>query len=299
MQEKLNYDHLYHYTDACGLLGILNNKSIWLSNIQLLNDNSEFEEGKKVILEVISNKIDDIRINPVPTPVDFELGDINQKSIIDYLRNISGYLCGSNSPHFSARNFIYVFSLSRKQNLLSQWRGYCSNGGFSIKIDAYKLANFISSDYECINLSKCIYEEDDKIAAASKAIDEAIDSFIASICTAPREALSARFKDAYLVQSDKLSLLSATFKHSSFSEEDEIRLISNGYKSEWLNHRVSNNNIVPYLNIPIDLDIISEVMIGPCNGSDMPANSLSLLLLQLGLTNKISIQDSESPLVYK
>jgi hypothetical protein len=35
---------------------------------------------------------------------------------------------------------IYIFSLSARENMLSQWRGYCPDGaGFSIGFDSRKL----------------------------------------------------------------------------------------------------------------------------------------------------------------
>jgi len=34
--------HLYHYTSQKGLLGILQSKKLWMTNILYLNDSSEF-----------------------------------------------------------------------------------------------------------------------------------------------------------------------------------------------------------------------------------------------------------------
>ena len=112
-------EKLHHYTDSSGLLGILKGKSLWLSNIQFLNDNSEFIDGKKVIYEAIEDKIKHIKVNPVPTPSEFSLGEINQDAIIGYLNNLKMCLADSNQPNFDARNSLFIFSLSKSKNLLA------------------------------------------------------------------------------------------------------------------------------------------------------------------------------------
>lgn len=48
---------LYHYTNASGLLGILNkgNKTFWLTKSDFLNDISEIDYSRKLLFKVLNN----------------------------------------------------------------------------------------------------------------------------------------------------------------------------------------------------------------------------------------------------
>jgi hypothetical protein len=47
-------DRLHHYTSLHSLIGIVDQKEIWFTNIDYLNDITEFREGKELFLEVLS-----------------------------------------------------------------------------------------------------------------------------------------------------------------------------------------------------------------------------------------------------
>jgi hypothetical protein len=45
---------LYHYTDLNGLLGIIQDNSLWLSGINYLNDSDEFRNGVSTAKSILS-----------------------------------------------------------------------------------------------------------------------------------------------------------------------------------------------------------------------------------------------------
>lgn len=57
---------LYHYTDAKGLLGILNSKQIWATSYRFMNDAREFEYGFDLISDGYPRK--------TPTALEFLKG---------------------------------------------------------------------------------------------------------------------------------------------------------------------------------------------------------------------------------
>ena len=288
-------NELYHYTDSSGLLGILKNKSLWLTNILFMNDSSEFDDGKAVIYREIENRIEQIKIHPIPTPSDYSLGKLNQEAIIKYLNDLKMYLANSNHPDFDARNYLFILSFSRSKDLLSQWRAYCRNGGYSIEFNSDRFRNLINKHHEQMMLADCIYTSQEKTLAAKQAINEALEAFLKLVCTTgTMKEMSNNIHEAHIEQNRKLIVLAARFKHHGFHEENEVRLISNGYRNEWLSHRSSSNIIVPYLDIPIELNIINEVMVSPSNRSNKASASLSTFLSQLGLYKKIKISVSDS-----
>jgi hypothetical protein len=103
-------DFLYHYTDAGGIDGILNSKTIWFSNFEFLNDSQEFIYARDFMME--------------------RLRYIERTSIDERERSLAGHLHALN--HGRARVF-FVFSLCLEGNQLSQWRAYTPRtGGYAI-----------------------------------------------------------------------------------------------------------------------------------------------------------------------
>src|SRR5258708_287861 len=53
-------DELFHYTDAKGLLGIIQDKSIWASSVYYLNDASEVRYGSDLLVETLDSSFHDV-----------------------------------------------------------------------------------------------------------------------------------------------------------------------------------------------------------------------------------------------
>ena len=49
-------DKLYHYTNSQAFLSIINNKSLWATNIHFLNDTSEFKHTLELTKDIIDIK---------------------------------------------------------------------------------------------------------------------------------------------------------------------------------------------------------------------------------------------------
>src|SRR5207245_2788577 len=95
-------------TSQKGLLGILQKKEVWATQIQYLNDEVEFSHAWSVLLDSF------------PSPAE---RDPMESSMISQIAKV---LPGANFH-------VCVCSLSELDDELSQWRAYCSPGsGFSV-----------------------------------------------------------------------------------------------------------------------------------------------------------------------
>jgi hypothetical protein len=132
---------LFHYTSFEGLSGILKTKQFWLTDHKYLNDPSEIEHGKKIILEYIKKNI----------PNNSNLGEYFKKIIIDIIDN--GYK-------------TFITSFCQEGDYLPAWRYYGGDGaGFSI---GFKKEYFFRTDStdsvkkgDSILLFKIEYEKND------------------------------------------------------------------------------------------------------------------------------------------
>ncbi|WP_374274452.1 DUF2971 domain-containing protein [Brevundimonas sp.] len=101
-------DVVYHYASPEAALGILEKREVWGSLIHSLNDHSEYKHFFESILTTLprlfgqeagfDDMIDDLSVN------------------ISSVKDLN----------------VFVVSFSEKGDLLSQWRGYCREGGYAM-----------------------------------------------------------------------------------------------------------------------------------------------------------------------
>ncbi len=103
----------WHYTDASGFLGIINNHGLWASAATSLNDTSEVRYGADVIhrtWELVREELPSPRREYVDTVLNVDLTS-------DMLDN------------------VFVLSGSLDGDLLNQWHHYAHRGGFALGLD--------------------------------------------------------------------------------------------------------------------------------------------------------------------
>ena len=283
---------LYHYTSLQGLMGIINTKSIWASNSDYLNDHSEYSHLFNLVSHYINSNYDDDYFSPYT------------------------YSVQMNQPKYGNKNpQVFIGSFSESSDLLSQWRGYCpESGGICIGFNRESLESMVKeSGYE---LKKCIYSEE----VQSKIIVEVVEK---SILEFPKlfedRSIYEKLPDneqwrksdelnEYIsegkgkVQADKvvselyasISELAPLIKHKSFKEEAEWRIVCKNPSTKTM-FREANTYLVPYIELDIEHDFISEIIIGPNANSERCLKSVKDFLELNGFEN-INYRISEIPL---
>ena len=245
---KRTQTKLYHYCSIDSFFHIMNSKSIWLSNSDQMNDSNE-----------------NIWIERYFDIVNEELNDSKYDELKESAFNM--YRWNSNPS--------YIFCLSARKDLLSQWRAYSNDGsgvsiGFDIK--SLKIQKGIPSpnvnEESTLGLAKIeylTYKQKKKVRDLCKKIKldyekvrERIDEILINL------ELGKSLIDWALI-----------FKNSSFQEEKEWRIIhtpTDNYENPLdnlsdLKFRLSQNKIITYFeyNFKSDFDsnLIHEVVIGP------------------------------------
>lgn len=267
-------DTFYHYTSQRGLLGIIEDKKMWSTNIRYLNDSTEFSYTIDLTSEVLKGK---------PTEVKEFISD-------DILPS-----------HFSSLKAgpVFVTSLSSRRDQLSQWRGYCpDSGGFMIGFDRIELQHLAME--QGFWLSRCIYS----LGKQQKIINKEIESLSKIMHPdSSQESLRPHMElDEYITTANKarldfalkLLLLAPRFKHPSFKQEDEWRLISDPShnRSRKVEFREGPSLIVPYIEFSLSNKIgdipIKEIMVGPTPHPELSLNSVGELLKSKGISCHLS-----------
>jgi hypothetical protein len=249
---------LYHYTDASGLKGIIENDEIWFTDYHYLNDPSELRHG----IFLAHATIKAARLNAG-----------HAETLCDMMTDLFAH------DNFDSQLQFLIACFSRDGDELGQWRAYADNGrGFAIK---FSKRMFGSNDPVSANplmnvtVGPVLYRDAVTKRLHALAIRKAISGLQMATQYAPKHLNQ---NDIFLGFSDRLAkeaLASPmiwnclTCKHPAYARENEVRLIILGTKETFkgkLPVRIRKGEVVPYYNRPMGLrkpGNILEVMVGP------------------------------------
>ena len=124
---------LYHYTSHAGLIGMVQHKKMWFTHAHYMNDSSEYN---------------------------YAINLINQELQEEYGLDLDSHMNLANTS--LSENVPYTFSLSERKDSLSQWRGYCPDGGYSISFNGEQSKDDLQLSIMMLKyglyLGKCVYE---------------------------------------------------------------------------------------------------------------------------------------------
>lgn len=216
---------IYHYASLQSFLSIIENQSLFCTNINYLNDKKEYQHGIDQILKVVK-----------------KLQEENFYKII--LDNFNDHI------DIFYKKQRYVSCFSKEGDMLSQWRAYANQGkGVSIGFD---LNNFESSVHQLLTGSQVLYDEELQLKSIENIMKIIINNF---------EEIKEKVNwDDYgyerMVQLTIIDFLEAiipTYKSMSFSEEKEFRfqynVDGNVVKKEYeeIHFRTTESMLVPYI----------------------------------------------------
>jgi hypothetical protein len=263
---------LYHYTGGHGLVGILDSKQVWATNIHCLNDSKEFVHAltlaKFAVRQVLEEQVKE----------DFEII----------------YAAVENSLNSISELSVYVSCFSEVADSLSQWRGYCPPGfGYCIGFDGSELES--EARQQGFILGRCVYDrgQQEKICLewANNTVRRLKENLMESsdIDSAVTNASEYFLEDLY-----KFAPL---LKHHSFHGESEWRLFGLiGAFDTRLRVRPAKSMLVRYLGIDLklgkDSDMIWNIMVGPTPHQQLAVGALTTYFNKVKIRNGIGTSDT-------
>ena len=194
---------VYHYTSAAGAFGIISSGKIWCPSVYYMNDRQEGIYARSVAHQC-ANILLKASAPEVRTAFTVELQ--RQLERTD-----------------DAGAFAVCFS--EAGDLLSQWRGYGGNGGFSLGFGIEALSQAASRIG--MQVKKVLYKNDEQIVALLPIVKSFMSSFDFSIL-GNREKIG----DIFLPLARAIAAESAWMKDAAFSEEREWRLCALPYSND-------------------------------------------------------------------
>lgn len=222
-----------HYTSLQGLIGIVENNEIWLSDHRFVNDELEYEYGKQLALSTIA-----------------EMARSEENT--EFSAFLQQLLSSFQKP--SGRG-VYIGSMSLSPDKLDQWKGY-GNSSESICIKfagGFELWNAGNSHPTHIRQQRVIYYEVEQtrlIRAIIQIFKEHFDAF---------RQFNFPFLNelTWLIESQFI-----LFKHPEFASEDELRLTiansDNILKDKKPRHRIAKGMVYPRMSTRRSIGYLSE-----------------------------------------
>jgi len=256
---------LYHYTTISGLKGIVEDQSLWASDVRYMNDSAE--------LHYIISLLRDCS----------EAYQEHKKFLNQFINWMSHRVTNG--------HMVFAASFRANGNLLSQWRGYSQVGkGVSIGFKSEDvLALALDNQFQ---LGRCIYQRDKQITLISGVIDNLLLTSKEMNLLSSAANLDSLFNN---IEADMLRI-AALLKHPSFAEEDEWRLVSSvvtDYLSAPVYFREGASMLIPYYAFPLvskhslaerEQVPIEHAFLGPTPNSILSLNSIRLYLQKKGVS---------------
>ena len=230
--------HVWHYTTADGLLGILESNHIWASAPQVLNDESEVEYGVAIVREALA-QLEQERLLP--------------DQALDLLHEIvdDGWVERMQSE-------VFVTSASQDGDSLNQWQGYANADGFALSFDTtgrWGTRSVLAEDGRpsstglptlftpvIPNWYPVIYDRPAQLLQARDALlwngamVSGVDGEPVARENRTRAASSTRLM---------LSVIPLVMKHPAFVDEREVRYVG-GATDQQVRFRTAGGRVIPY-----------------------------------------------------
>lgn len=253
---------VYHYTTQMGFMGILNNREIWATHTQYLNDSREFLHAIDLVRE---------QLRPGLT-----FGNPDIKPVYQALTNS---LDGMESIN------LCVCSFSEEPDSLLQWRAYGGASGFAIGFTGAFIEEVAKkNDWAFV---PCIYDRERQEHVARALIQEIIEFYVVRAAAGSPEAL----KETTTMFAGYLQQFAPLLKDPAFKDEKEWRLISNALSCRDPAYAFCTgpSMLIPYYKLPL-IDIggrtrVHEVVIGPTPHPKQAERAVRSFLLKEFMAN--------------
>ncbi len=252
---------LYHYTDAVGLKGIVENQQIWFTHYLHLNDPGEWRYGMDIVRAILSEIAG---ADPCPRR-------LFCKCVEDVFR----------PENFHSTIEFYLASFSRESDDLGQWRAYGADGrGFALGLASHLFQVEVKADrkpHENVFVSPVVYGDTETTKLARPAIDRAV-SIVEQVSRDAPEMMADKSVGRPFLRELTNHLISGVLipaclvaKHPAYAHEREVRLMIVGLDAAlkpYVETRTRPGEIVPFIRstMPIRAGGISEIVTGPAVG---------------------------------
>lgn len=275
-KEKVEY--YYHYTTQDTLCSLLNkyreskaqgNLIFWASSIFTMNDPQEMKHGVEVFKVLIPFNEGFYEIHPEER---LNIGILDSEKIL------------SDHSHTP-----FVISFSRNRDDLAMWALY-GDGGHGVVLKFNKDLKSYPSDINGVTKPENVYygKGSDRIQLIFQIYNKGLLELRS--CKSEEQKKECREKTV----SKLYTHICPFIKTESYHNEKESRLSYYDVPSHLIKFRTRNKNLIPYIEVPIPIEYLEEIILGPCCNFELAHFSIRYLLDCCGL-QRVNVSKSSIP----
>jgi hypothetical protein len=274
-------DELWHYTDANGLIGILQSGKIWTTQVTCLNDTLEQRYFGDLVHAAVKQR-----------------RTVNTDPAIEPLFRVADNLL-SERDFTAMGQFVACFSEAKDD--LGQWRGYGGGEcGFAIGFSSQGIMRANSRRVNTL-LMPMIYADSIHSFVVADVIRMSETYYRQGLSRGDHDLWAREFVIAF---SDALSITAANVKHPKFSGEAERRIVTLLQPDEHQQLEFRQKRTLLARHLPIDITSegsdakrllpITRIVVGPGPAQKVTKVSVGDLLLKFRY-QKIEVELSNIP----
>lgn len=287
-----------HYTKFETVFKILESKILFATHYRFLNDTSEVHYAKELLIREC------IRIQ---SNTNIEFGEIFDDEAVKWVESLYQSLgnelyitsfCAYETISCPSQGVLNPISPKDELGLLSMWRGYGGEGGCAMVFDTKELEESKFTDFAFERVKyEGLYNDDKEFKEKLEIVAKSLHEYSVGNRTSLDNGQLLR---AFLQ-------VIPFFKHYGFHEEKEVRLVvlrdlpkNNGVSELGKNKPVFYlSDGRPYIKMPLDVNIIKKIIIGPYVNQKLRVENLKHFVQQTEGLGHIEVKSSSIPFLGK
>ena len=248
---KKKTEALWHYTDAGGLIGVIQNNVFWAGSIECLNDTEEYQYGRKIVDKMLPLVMESKHFHPLQKKYIREVVELSDKMIKE--------------------STLFVLCASTAANSLAQWRAYGGETPHAIEIDPTENLSIMGD--ESLN-----FKTDSVLHEWRHVVYDPTDQykFVAELLgyvaySSPTKELDFEENERNRSVASNLMQGLSYCKEPGFHEEHEVRMIFRVPDQKYVKFRASKRGVTPYIEITAAGEGMAWTVI---ENSRLPLNSI-------------------------
>lgn len=263
--------------------------TFWASSIYAMNDPMEFRYGFELLMNSILPKVErelGIKDQSLKLSSLWKTADPNMEKL-EWYEKITCTL-------FEAHKVPYIVSFSHKRDFLPMWNTYsCGGKGVCLCFNNWEYAvKGINVDIQGrLHASDVTYGKVDE--SVYNVVYQKYKEQLVKCSSMEKEEQKRALLNLFIT----LAIAASSYhKHTAYEYEEEVRLIIAKGEGDNVKHRISRHGrLIPYVEVPVNLSYLSQVIVGPCADSPSVVRELKYLFRQYKGNEKDFIVPSDVP----
>lgn len=176
----------------------------------------------------------------------------------------------------------FVVSFSSAPDILPMWSLYGGNGtGVCLEFSPYEINEYykVNNIGKQFRIEECVYNEDDIEKLMMRELTVVYKLFLDG--NNAEQRLNPLAKAKYLAI--MCGITGAYVKHKSFEYEKEVRMNVFRHIKEWQYGESRNGHRIVYVNVPISINALKGIILGPATEMDNVRNAMIMSLRAKGI----------------